>query len=396
MTLSLAILILSSTALFYIYGGYYLLLKLFAFLSFELLKGQPYEVLTEALEDDLPTVTVFVSAFNEEEKIIGRLHNLAGLEYPTSKLEIIIVSDGSTDKTVSLVKQFMAKHPDLHIELIEFKENKGRAAAQNEVARKAKNEILVATDAETRFPPDILKKLIAPFLDSRVGVVGGRVMYLSQDPVIGQSISTYRSLEAKMRHLETQLGIGFQTDGPCVAFRKAIWEEIRPYEDVDQVISLIARKKGFITVQADEAIAFDKANAGFYQEIKSRSRMTRKGLFSKLGRWGLQDLLKYPGFSFALFSHKILRYFSPLFFTTFLISAFAFALETLTPPDVLLVIFIILFTLAAGHALHIPMLSKVTSRLISFVCANIGFGLGIFEWLKGNKEGVYQPTRRIA
>lgn len=397
MVYTLILLIASLIFLLYIYGGYFLLLKLIAFLFVRREKTAAASPPSLGDERQLLPVTIFVSAHNEEEKIQERLENLLQLEYPKEKLEIIVVSDGSTDNTVRIARDFIAGNADRNIRIIEFKENRGRSAIQNKVASIAKNEILISTDAETSFTPGILKELMPHFSDSTIGVVGAKVIYLSQNSSIGEFIGLYRDLESAIRNLENKLGLGFQTDGPCVAYRKNLWEPIFPYEDVDQVISLIARKKGYRTVQADQAIAFDRANETTHQEIKSRARMTRKGLFSKLGRWGLKDVLRYPGFSFALFSHKILRYFSPLFVLLFLVSGTVLAFQSGHGVELLLLLFSVTLLLGmVRNSKKISCLSSLAGMITSFFCANAGFGLGILQWMMGNRVGKYEPTRKIS
>jgi cellulose synthase/poly-beta-1,6-N-acetylglucosamine synthase-like glycosyltransferase len=389
--LILIIFLVSFCILFYIYLGYPYLLKLLVWLRRITEKGNKFP----PCERFFPEVTIYFSAYNEEINISERIENIFSMDYPSDKIEVIVVSDGSTDGTVSLVNDAIKKNPSKAISLINFKKNRGQAEAQNAVAKAAKYNILLSTDAETRFSIKLLKELVKPFSDPKVGVVGGKVKYLTGGSSIGESYSLYRNSETEMRRCETELGIGFQVDGPCTAYRKQIWEPIKTYEDVDQVISLFARKKGFFTVQAENAICFDKANSNSKKEMIQRARMTRKGLLSKLGRWDLVDVLKHPFFSFALFSHKLLRYFTPIFLILLIFSGIILSFLVNFGIEISITIILILILLAVGNFFKIKLLRKVYLFLESFFYANIGFGMGIVEWVIGKKDGGYKPTRQI-
>lgn len=377
------------TCLVYIYGGYLFLLKLLATLM-------PHWGLERPSNAPIhPLITVYLSALNEEDKIDSRLDNIFDTTYPLDKLEVIVVSDGSTDRTVDAVQNYIDRHKNLALRLIDLKKNVGQAYAQNLVASKAKGDILISTDADTRFTESTLENLSDPFGDKRVGAAGGVISYQTvqnEKGMIANTYNQYRSMETQLRHYETKLGILVKTDGPCTAYRKNIWEPIEGFEDVDQIITLLARKHGFVAVQAEDAICFDVANSSARQDIKQRARMTRKALLSTFYRWRLVDIVKHPLFSFALFSHKVVRFFSPVFFLLLLISGL---LLTFTYDWLLLLVSLALVTLILMYGLNRPLFKKVTSMTSAFITAQIGFGLGLIQWLGGNRTGHYTPTRKV-
>ena len=381
--------------LFYIYGGYYLLLKLISFFSGKVASLYSDKISTEKEPETkyLP-VTIYLSAYNEEGVIKKRLHNLIELDYPRELVEILIISDGSTDRTVDEVSEFIQSNPSADIKLFAFEDNQGPARAQNLAAQRARHDILISTGAHTVFSKDLLKEIIKDFRRPEVGVVGGRVEYISKGSPIGSSYRTYRGLERNIRILETALNICVKTDGACTAYRKKIWEHINPYEDVDQVIPLVARKKGYLTVHNDRAVTYDMANLTRKQEIHSRARMTRKALFSICARWHLGDIMKYPLFSFALFSHKVLRFFSPLYILIAIFTGVVVSIRLNFIWEALALSGLFISTLKAVEIMKIPLLKSLWPYLVSFVYANTGFMLGIIQWLSGNREGRFRPTRR--
>jgi len=385
----IGILVLSSAFLFYIYGGYRYLLKSIVFFKRKSIRKH----LSFDENDFTPGLTVFFSALNEEKKIRRRIINILDQDYPLDELEIIVVSDGSTDKTVECVNSAIEEFPDATIRLLEFKENRGQAAAQNAVAHSAVHDILVSTDAETFFTDNFLREIVKPFQDPRIGAVGAVTRFVSEGAILGESYKLYRNMEYEIRGLETALGICVKTDGACTAYLRSVWKNISDYEDVDHVIAIFSRKNNRIIVQAERAICLDKPNTRRTQEIKARARMTRKTLLSTFSRWKLRDIIKYPTFSFALYSHRIFRVFSPVFLLLLIISLFLASYRIN-----LFMEFLILFcsgtaVLFINQSIKIPLIHNQLNHLVHFIYANIGFSIGIVDWINGNQEGRYNPTR---
>jgi cellulose synthase/poly-beta-1,6-N-acetylglucosamine synthase-like glycosyltransferase len=377
--------------LLYVYGGYLFLLKFFYLLKI----SSPSKTWTNFKKDELPFVSIYFSAYNEEETVENRLMNLMAQDYPSQKIEIIVLSDGSSDKTVEIVQNIASENADYDIRVVEYLDNKGQARAQNEVAKLSKHDILVSTDADSEFDSLLLRNIVQPFSDPSVGVVGAVVIYQSSGSAIGDSYSKYRNIEFQIRKYESFLGIGVKTDGPCLAYRKTFWKEINEWEDVDQVICLFAQQNGYRTIQADNAICYDTANKSHRQEIKQRSRMTRKALFSTFGRWGLKDAVKFPYFTFALFSHKIIRFFSPIFLLGLIVSFFGSCLGVRLITGVFLFITALALTIGISlFWLKRPDLSEKFVKIIySFFVANLGFLLGLIQWGGRDRSGKYKPTR---
>lgn len=385
-----SILIVSSIFLIYIYGGYSIVLFLFS----KILKRD--NRFNQTHEDYFPGITVYFSALNEEENVKKRILNLLNCGYPKEKLEIIVVSDGSTDKTVGRVEEVKKEYKDYKIRVIVFEENKGRAAAQNKVSEIASNEILIATDAETMFGQNYLQKIVQPFYYDQVGVVCGITEYDCKNSEIAKSIGIHRKMEHKVRDLQQKLGVMVKTDGNNTAYRKEIWTEIKDFEDVDQLIVLLARKKGFKAVQVNDAVCYEIPNLTTNQELKSRARMTRKGLLTMFNRWKFSDIVKDPFFSFNLISHKYVRYSSPIFVFLFISDIGILIFQIIGLYNILLLV-VLLFLIVIINKVYdiIPVLNSLFNKIYSFLLANIGFSKGIIGWLTGNKEGRYKPTKDI-
>ncbi len=421
LTIYTSVFIISLLMLVYVYGGYLFILKILRILMPERIKNHDKKALSttpspssppvkggEILlpsplagegkgegvkENFFPRVTIFFSAFNEEDNVRERIENLLSLDYPKDSMEIVVVSDGSTDKTVQFIQGIIDSNPSRDIRVIEFKENKGKARAQNIVAEEAKYDILLSTDAEARFSKDLLKEIVKPFSEPDVGVVGGRIAFQPENSEIAKSYLLFRSHEDAIQSYESELGIGVHVGGQCVAYRKNIWEPIKEYEDADLVIMLLAKKKGFITVLANNAVCYDKANTKRKQEIVARARMTRLSLLSKLGRWGIRDIVKYPVFTFALFSHKILRYFSPFYLMLLMISGGWLIIYSGYLLESAVIGMSLIFLIISGNFFNIAIFRTASKRFTSFLYANIGFALGVIQWIARIKKGSYKPAR---
>ncbi|MCP4023525.1 MAG: glycosyltransferase, partial [Desulfobacteraceae bacterium] len=204
---------ISITALFYVYFGYYLTLKLlYAFI-------QPTNTLIKKTAAPVfPQVSVVIAAFNEEKNIAARIKNLLEQDYP-GQMEIIVASDGSNDNTVSISSQFKK----FGVKVLDFKENRGRAKVHNDAIEDAAGDIVVTTDAETIFEKNFITQITAPFQDSRVGCTVGRLYFWDKKSGIAKAEGLYWKWEVRTRILQDKLGVLMTGTGACTAFRKILF-----------------------------------------------------------------------------------------------------------------------------------------------------------------------------
>lgn len=293
---------ISAVILFWVYLGY-------PFILFILtkIKGKEKKLIPKKC---YPKVSIIIAAHNEEENIKGRIENCLSLDYPKEKIEIIVASDGSTDKTVEIA----AKYKDKRVKVLDFKTQRGRALVHNDAVKVATGEILIFTDASTIFEEDFILKIISVYNKyPRVGCVVGKLEYLSLNSAVSISESTYFKLETFLRELENQLGIYATGTGACMAILKDIYQFLDPREDIDNSIPLYTVLKGYKVYFESRAKALEIPTQSIKSELRARIRMTSKGIISFIKRWGLKGWIKYPVISFGLLSHKILRWFT-LFF----------------------------------------------------------------------------------
>ena len=371
---------LSIGLLLYTYVGFGLFLAL---LTKIIRRKEIYNKQTEYM----PDISVIVSAYNEEKAIAKRIENLLNLHYPKEKLEIIVASDGSSDSTVDIAK----KYEKCGIKILDFKQNRGRAAIQNDGVKTARGEIIVFTDAETEFEKDSLKKMVRPFSDALIGCVVANLIYKTERTSVSESEGLYWRFEKKLREFESNLGILATATGAYMAVRRKLWRELTPIDDSDFTTPLDVIKQGYEVVYVPDAIAYDVPAHTIKGELRTRIRQTSKNLVGTLRRWGWKGWIKHPIISWGLLSHKILRWFTPFF----MVGSFLSNLYLLNNGIVYQITFagqIIFYTLAilglAGELLKRRIV--VASTIFSFCVANIGMGIGVIKGLLGRAPAAFK------
>lgn len=330
-------------------------------------------------------VTVIVAAYNEETVIADRLANLARVKKASPmEVEIIVVSDGSTDRTEEIVVAWA----DAGVKLLALPRG-GKARAVNHAVSVASGDIVVITDADTSFQDDLLPKLLRPFSDAQVGCVVGRLVYVTERQTLAEDTGLYWRYETKLREWESDAGLLVMASGCCMAVRRALFTGLRPDEAGDDALPLDLVARGFRVIFARDAVAFDVAPTTLRDEVRARTRMTVYGLTTVLRRRALLNPFRYPWVALTLVSHRILRYLTPTFAIGALLSS---ALLTQQAPyGIAFVVQAVFYAFAA--------LGWVTGRRgaplpifrvpLSFCLWNIGFAMGLVKVLRGQTITTY-------
>ena len=170
-----------------------------------LLLGKIIKRKNKKLDDYEPIVTLMIVAHNEEKVIAEKMENVLKIDYPKDKLEILVASDNSTDKTNEIVEEYINKNPNRNIRLYKSKERKGKTNAQNEAYRTVKSEILVMTDANAMLKEDAVRELVSSF-DENVSYVTGKLNYINKDEnLTSNTENTYWDLDTKIRDIESNI-----------------------------------------------------------------------------------------------------------------------------------------------------------------------------------------------
>lgn len=337
-----------------------------------------------------PTVTMIISAYNEEKHIAEKIRNVMDLDYPGDLLDIVVASDASDDATDDIVRSLA----HCNVQLLRIEGRLGKTACQNAAAAGARGEILVFTDATTMLDPGALKALTRNFHDSHVGCVAGRLIYFSrQDDATGRGGRSYWRYESMLRDAESNLGSLIGVSGQLYAVRKGAYRPIAPDLISDFVIAMVVREQGLRTVLEPEAVCFEETLDRADRELSMRVRVTLRSLYAIATKRGLLNPLRFGTFAWQLWSHKLLRYLAPVFLLTALGANIALAAQG----QYLALLLLQLAALAAGAvgSLQLRVLRK--SRLLTqpyyFLLTNVASAISLVRFVRGEKVVTWTPVR---
>ncbi len=256
-----------------------------------------------------PTVTIMIVAHNEEKVIRNKMINVLNIDYPNEKIEILVSSDNSTDKTNEIVRDVIDNNKDRNIKLYEVKERKGKTNAQNEAAKLVKSEILVMTDANAMLEKKSIRELVASFSDKGIVYVTGRLSYSnSEDNLTSKSESTYWDLDLKIRDIESRLQTITAGNGAIYACRTKEYICFNPINCHDSLMPLQYALDGKRAIANHDAIAYEKAGENVEDEFKRKVRMNRNILFAVLPDIKILNFFKYKWFTYFYLGHRTSRY----------------------------------------------------------------------------------------
>jgi biofilm PGA synthesis N-glycosyltransferase PgaC len=267
-----------------------------------------------------PRVSVVVPCHNEEATILARIDNLLETRYPESQLEIIVVSDGSTDRTVERVRA----HSSSRVRALAYGERRGKAAALNLGVSNASGEIILFADARQSFAPDAIEELVANFADRRVGAVSGA--YLLSDPAsaVAQGVGFYWKYEEWIRRNEGRFDSIIGAAGAIYAIRRDLWRPLPPSTILDDVYTpMQIALRGLRVVFEEKALAYDAATDSTAREFSRKAR-TLTGNY-QLCQSMPRLLLPSYRLWIQFVSHKLFRLAAPFFLLALVISNVALA-----------------------------------------------------------------------
>jgi cellulose synthase/poly-beta-1,6-N-acetylglucosamine synthase-like glycosyltransferase len=252
--------------------------------------------------DRLPSVSLIVAAHDEEGVIAAKVANALALEYPRELLEVIVASDGSSDRTVERAREAGA---DLVLDL----DRRGKLPAQNAAAERAGGEVLAFSDANATWRPEALRELVAPFVDPRVAYVCGQARFL--DTGGSNQEGAYWRLELATRALESRLAGVTAGNGAIYAVRASAYLPLGPASSHDLSFPFMLTKRGHRARYAPAAIAEERMVETIEGEFARKRRMMR-GIYDEVVGDGMLRPGGYPPlYAFEIASHRVLRYASP-------------------------------------------------------------------------------------
>ena len=381
----------SLAAVAWTYAGYPLLLLALARLRPRARRSQPQSQ-SAPLE---PAVTVIISAYNEEKAIRQKLATTLALDYPADKLEVIVASDSSTDRTHEIVRELASRG----VRLVVLPERAGKTAAQNLAATSASGEVLIFTDATTALTRDSVRQLVACFADPRVGCAGAELEYVSQGgSAVGQGGGLYWRYEKRVKELEAEVSTLIGVSGCLYAVRASAYRPIDPDLISDFVIAGEVFQRGFITVYGGGAVSSERTHEETGQEFEMRVRVIIRTINALVRRARMLNPFRYGFFSFQLFSHKVLRYLVPELLLAIFASGLWLALRPGTSAPVYGVITLAQLALYLAAALGWAR-QKLGLRLpfvhvpFYFVVVNLAALWALVLYLRGERKVIWTTVR---
>lgn len=364
---------------FYAYAGYPLSLVLVGVVRRK-----------EALKaSHFPSVSVIVAAYNEEKVIAEKLEKTLQLDYPREKVQILVASDGSYDRTNEIVEGFK----DAGVELVALPERRGKESAQKEAIKRATGEIIVFTDVATVLAEGSLKEIVSNFSDPSVGCVS------SEDKVIGKdgkiaSEGFYVRYEMWLRRLESKVNSLVGLSGSFFAARREVCEDFSEAMQSDFRTVLNCRRLGLRAVCDPEAVGYYSDVSDPKQEFDRKVRTVLRGLFVFFRHLEFLNVFRYGLFSYQYFCHKLLRWLVPVF----LVSAFASNLWLAFYSRGYGILFmgqLLFYALAIAGWNLAGASSRVIMRIPGyFLIVNSSILVAWWRYLRGQRLIMWTPTER--
>ena len=312
---------ISLILVFYTYVGYGILIWLLVRIKRLLINKK-----NNATSSSLPKVSLIVAAYNEEDYIEQKIANTLQLDYPQELLELIFITDGSTDLTMELIRKYT------EIQLLHQPERKGKVAAMNRAVQFVTAPILVFCDANTELNPGCIREIVKHYNDPKVGAVAGekKILTVSNGKAAGSGEGAYWKYESLLKQLDSELYSTVGAAGELFSIRTRLFEQAPEGTIIEDFVqSLRVCVKGYVVRYEPNAFAAELPSESIREEMKRKVRICA-GAFQAMGLLKeLFNVFKYPVLSFQFISHRILRWtLCPIALITLLASNIFLALAT--------------------------------------------------------------------
>ena len=333
----------------------------------------------------LPAVSLVIAAYNEQSCLENRIQNIREIDYPSEKLEVVFVSDGSTDRTNEILQS--SREPNFQLLLLPSRG--GKANALNQGVAQSHSDILVFSDASTLFAPDAVRNLVRHFSKPGIGVVCGSARLVG-NLESQQTEGLYWRYEGALRLMEARLGATLNASGCIYALRRQCYRPLEAGELIDDFsVPMNARTLGYKVIEDPEAVATDFSADSVKGEFARRIRLA-------IGSFGaLRQVRGLPLFSFTSFafvSHKVLRWILPFLLIGLLISN-AFLLGSpfgriVFMAQVLFYVWAALGFLFRNHIRHF----RFALFGYFLVAVHLAFLIGFWRYVSGRTESAWQKV----
>jgi len=340
-----------------------------------------------------PTVSFSLPAHNEERNIRATLDGLLAIEYPRDRVQIVVGSDASTDRTDEIVREYAGRG----VELVRLDLRAGKTAVENGLVPYLKGDLVVSTDATIRILPGSLKPLVRAFQDPSVGVASGRDVSVGDESrEANRAESGYVGFEMWLRSLETRKGGIVGASGCYYAIRRELHASMFPtHLSRDFASAMIAHEHGFRAVSVDEAVCLVPRATSLRSEYRRKIRTMARGLETLWFKRHLLNPFRHGDFALMLLSHKLCRWLVHL-----LLPVSVVAVGILSARHESARFFTGLVALGIGvgvAALRWPpdrSMPRVVQVVGYLFAANLAGFQAWIQALTGDQNPIWEPTRR--
>ena len=368
-------------ALFYVYAGYPLLVYLVSLISPKKIKRTAFE----------PQVTILITAYNEEKAIRAKIENTLAVDYPKNKLEILVASDGSTDKTDEIVKEYASKG----VKLFRQEGRVGKTYTQNKAVEQATGEIILFSDATTDYQPDVLREILPNFADETIGCAAGKLIYVdSTASNVGKGAKSYWNYETFLKESESKACSLIGASGCLYAVRKLAYKPMYAEACSDFLICTVVYEQGLRSIYEPKAVCFEATNRQTDKEMKMRVRVISQTFTDLWRNRKMMNPFRSGFYAVELISHKVLRYAVPLFLLLI------FAANAVLMRDSIFYEIIFLLQIAFYFLAFLGWLIEKTGAKIGvfaiphyFVLTNLASVFGFYKFLRGERYATWEPIR---
>lgn len=345
--------------------------------------------------ENLPFVSVIMAVYNEEKIINEKLRSIFNTTYPEEKIELIVGSDGSTDRTNEILH--INANDNEALRFFPFSERKGKAAVVNLLREEAMGEILILTDAKVLFEKETIFELVRHFKNPDIGLVGANIINARLDKSgISYQEWTFMSREIKLKYYEGRVwGSMIGAYGAAYAIRNEYFTRVPEGYSVDDfyiTMKVLEKKKKCILEM--NAIGRENVPNRLSEEFRRKIRISA-GNFQNLITFVGLLWPPFTGLAFSFFSHKVLRWLGPFFLLMVIVSNVVLGLADPVFRVIMLVQGIIMLCPIIDYLLRKIGLHIVFLRFIThFYSMNLALLAGFLKFVKGTETNVWQPTKR--
>lgn len=339
---------------------------------------------------DSPTVCFIIAAYNEEAVIAGKIEQTLKLDYPRDRLEIVVASDGSTDRTDAIVREYA----DRGVRLFRCEDRLGKTHTLNGAVASATADVIVFSDATGQFSPNAIRTLASYFADPCVGCVTGRVAYSYGSDVTSRGFRAYQRFAVAVRQAESAWGNETSVSGSIHAMRRALYRAADPAFSLDVINAVHTVAAGQRVLYEREAVSLEESRTRLQDEFNVRVRIAVRG--TTMAPYILRTLSRpfRPLYLFQMISHKFFRWWLWAFLLAALVSHAVLAIQggwygwTFAVHAAAYAVAGIAL-LAGLRNIRLPWLSGPSL----FLLGNIGMAIGAIRALRGHRMPRWEPIR---